>query len=122
MSFKSLLKKITISASLSFGLLIAVVAHAEEDVAHAVTGIVKHVDHASKVVVVKADDETEHTIKYSDKTSIRGGKQIEHGGADAWLGTKEGAKVTVRYTSRGGEETAIGVKDAAEKTGDTLKN
>jgi hypothetical protein len=121
MSFKSLLKKITVPASLSFGLLIVVAAHAQEDVAHAVTGIVKHVDHASKVVVVKAEDGTEHTIKYSDKTSIRVGKQIEHGGADAWLGTKEGEKVTVRYTSRSGKETAIGVKDAAEKTGDALK-
>jgi translation initiation factor 2 gamma subunit (eIF-2gamma) len=121
MSSKSLLKKITTPAILSFGLLVAGAAHAEEDVAHAVTGIVKHVDHASKVVV-KAEDGTEHTIKYSEKTSIRGGKQIKHGGADAWLGTKEGAKVTVRYTSKAGEETAIGVKDAAEKTGDALKN
>jgi hypothetical protein len=122
MSSKSLLKKITTPVILSFGFLIAGAAHAEEDVAHAVTGIVKHVDHASKVVVVKADDGTEHTIKYSEKTSIRGGKQIKHRSADAWLGTKEGAKVTVRYTSTAGEETAIGVKDAAEKTGDALKH
>jgi hypothetical protein len=122
MSFKSLLQKITAPVILSFGLLTSGSAHAEEDVAHAVTGIVKHVDHASKVVVVKAEDGTEHTIKYTDKTSIRGSIQIKHGGADAWLGTKEGAKVTVRYTSKAGEETAIGVKDGAEKTGDALKN
>jgi hypothetical protein len=122
MSFKSLLNKITAPAILSFGLLIAVAAHAQEDFAHAVTGIVKHVDRASKVVVVKAEDGTEHTIKYTDKTSIRGGKQIKHGGADAWLGAKEGTKVTVRYTSKAGEETAIGVEDAAAKTGDALKN
>jgi hypothetical protein len=122
MSFKSLLNTITAPAIISFGLLIAGAAHAEEDVAHVVTGIVKHVDHASKVVVVKAEDGTEHTIKYTDKTSLRGSKQIRRGGADAWLGTKEGAKVTVRYTFKAGEETAIGVKDAAEKTGDALKN
>ena len=92
-----------------------------EDVVHAVSGVVKSFDKDAKTVVVKTADGTEHTIKYSDKTSIRVGKQIEHGGADAWLGTKEGERVTVRYTSRAGKETAIGVKDAAQKTGDALK-
>ncbi len=122
MSFKSRLDKMAAAVILSFGFLVAGAAHAEEDVAHAVTGMVKHVDHASKVVVVKAEDGTEHTIKYTDKTSVRAGKQLRHGGADAWLGTKEGAKVTVHYSSKAGEETAIGVKDAAEKTGNALKD
>jgi hypothetical protein len=97
-------------------------AQAQQDVAHAVTGIIKHVDHGAKLVVVKTADGTEHTIKYTDRTTVRAGKDIKHDGADAWLGTKEGSKVTVRYTSRAGEDTAIGVKDAAEKTADALKN
>jgi len=71
---------------------------------------------------VNADDGTEHTIKYTDRTSVRVGKEVKHSGADIWLGTKEGAKVTVRYTSKAGRETAIGIKDAAEKTVDALKN
>jgi hypothetical protein len=122
MLFKLSLNKPTAAAILSFGVLLAGAAHAEEDVAHAVTGIVKHVDHAAKVVVVNADDGTEHTIKYTDRTSVRVGKEVKHSGADIWLGTKEGAKVTVRYTSKAGRETAIGIKDAAEKTVDALKN
>lgn len=80
------------------------------------------VDHAAEVVVVEAEDGTEHTIKYTDRTSIGVGKEVKHGGADGWLETKEGAKVTVSYTSKAGKETAIAVKDAAKKTGDTLKN
>lgn len=122
MSFKLPPNKLTAAVILSFGILFARAAHAEEDVAHAVTGIVKHVDHAAKVVVVEAEDGTEHTIKYTDRTSIRVGKEVKHGGVDAWLETKEGAKVTVSCTSKAGKETAIAVKDAAKKTGDALKN
>jgi hypothetical protein len=122
MSFRLSLNKLAAAAILSFGVLVVGAAHAERDVVHAVTGIVKHVDHAAKVVVVKADDGTEHTIKYTDRTSVRVGNEVKHGGADVWLGTKEGTKVTVSYTSKAGRETAIGVKDAAEQTGDALTN
>jgi hypothetical protein len=122
MSSKSLRIRLTGIVVISFGLLVASRANAEADVAHAVTGIVRHVDHASKVLVLKAEDGTEHTIKYTDKTSVKTGKHIDREGADAWLATKEGAKVTVHYTSKTGDETAIAVKDAAEKTGEYLKN
>ena len=44
---------------------------AAEDVVHAVSGIVKSVDKASKTVVVKTADGTEHTIKWTDKTTVR---------------------------------------------------
>ncbi len=95
---------------------------AQQDVAHIVTGIVKHVDHDTKVVVVKSADGTEHAIKYTDRTSVKTAKGIDKAGADTWLGAKEGSKVTVRYTSKAGEDTAVGVKDAAEKTADAVKN
>jgi hypothetical protein len=116
------LQKLTAALVLLSGSLFGPTAQAQQDVAHAVTGIIKHVDHGSKVVVLKTAGGTEHTIKYTDRTTVRAGKDIKHGGADAWLGTREGSKVTVRYTSRAGEDTAIGVKDAAEKTADALKN
>lgn len=92
-----------------------------QDVAHAVTGIVKHVDHGSKKIVVTVKDGTEQTIKYTDKTTVEIGKVSKKGAIDSWLGTKDGAKVTVRYTVKAGDKTAIAVKDAAEKTGDALK-
>jgi hypothetical protein len=89
-----------------------------EDMVHAVSGIVKHVDKASKTVVIKAADGTEHTIKYSEKTAVEGskdaGKDAEKGSAEAYLDAKKGAKVTVRYTEKGSEKTAVAVKDAVD--------
>ncbi|SFS08168.1 hypothetical protein SAMN05421771_1440 [Granulicella pectinivorans] len=92
-----------------------------QDVAHAVTGIVKHVDHGSRKVVVKVKDRSEQTIKYTDKTTVEIGKVSKKGAVDSWLGTKDGAKVTVRYTVKAGNKTAIAFRDATEKTGDALK-
>ena len=92
-----------------------------QDVVHAVSGIVKNIDRDSKTVVVKAADGTEHTIKYTDQTAVKDvkdtGKGIEKGSVDTYLGTKVGTKVTIDYTEKAGEKTAVGVKDASKATG-----
>lgn len=120
--FKNLHRSgILLTVVLSIGSFGGRSAQGQEDVARIVTGIVKHVDHEAKVVVVKTGDGTEHTIKYTDRTSVRTGKEIKQGTADAWLGTKEGARVTVRYTSNAGKDVAVGIKDAGEKTAEAVK-
>jgi len=89
-----------------------------EDVVHAVSGVVKHVDKATKTVVIKTADGTEETSKYTGKTEVEGtkdaGKGVAKGSADTYLAGKEGAKVKVRYTEKGAEKTAVGVKDAVD--------
>jgi hypothetical protein len=89
-----------------------------EDPLHHVTGVVKDVDKNTKTMVVKAADGTEHTFKYSEKTSVEGakdvGKETEKGSKDTAVETKKGAKVTVDYTEKAGEKTAVGVKDAVK--------
>jgi hypothetical protein len=91
-----------------------------EDVAHAVSGIVKSIDKGTKTVVVKSADGTEHTIKYTDQTVVTGakdtGKGVDKASVDTYLGAKVGTKVTVKYTEKGGEKTAVGVKDAGKAT------
>ena len=84
-----------------------------QDVAHFVSGVVKHVDKDTKTMVVKAADGTEHTVKYTDKTTWKGTK-------DAGEGIAEGSKVTVKYTGKGGEKTADAVKVAGKETGKAL--
>ena len=84
-------------------------ASAEEDLVHIVKGTVKSVDKATKTMVVKTADGTEHTIKWTDKTTVEGGKDVGEGVA-------EGSKVTVKYTEKAGEKTAVGVKTAAKAT------
>ncbi len=93
-----------------FGILLVLVGvvswqvnFAQEDVIHLISGIVKHVDRDAKTIVVKADDGVEHTVKWTDKTTWEGLK-------DADKGVKEGSKVTVKYTEKAGEKTAVGVK------------
>jgi len=80
-----------------------------QDVVHILKGVVKSVDKDSKTMVVKTADGTEHTIKWTDKTTVDGGKEI---GKD--IG--EGSKVSVKYTEKAGEKTAVGVKDAGKAT------
>ena len=81
-----------------------------EDVVHAVSGIVKSVDKTTKTMVVKTSDGTEHSIKWTDKTTMKGldttGKGVAAGSVDTYEGLKEGAKVSVKYTEKGGEKTA----------------
>jgi hypothetical protein len=91
-----------------------------EDVAHVVSGVVKSVDKGTKTFVVKTADGTEHSMKWTDKTVVKGskdaGKDVEKGSVDTYLGAKKGTQVTVDYTEKAGEKTATGVKDAGKAT------
>jgi hypothetical protein len=93
-------------------------AAAQDDAVHIVSGIVKHVDKDAKTVVVKSADGTEHVFKYSEKTTVEGakdaGKGVEKGSTEAYLAGKTGAKVTVKYVSKGADKTAVAVKDSVD--------
>jgi len=80
-------------------------ASAEEDVVHILSGVVKHVDKGTKKVVVKAGDGSEHAIQWTGRTTWEGTE-------DAGKGIKEGSQVTVKYTEKAGEKTAVGIKGA----------
>ena len=84
-------------------------ASADEDLVHMVKGTVKSVDKDSKTMVVKTADGTEHTIKWTDKTTMEGAKATGEGIA-------EGSKVSVKYTEKAGEKTAVGIKAAGKAT------
>jgi VCBS repeat-containing protein len=102
----------------AFALAIGLQSSFAEDVAHLVSGVVKSVDKGTKTFVVKSADGTEHTIKWTDSTVVKGtkdtGKGIEKGSVDTYLGAKKGTQVTVEYTEKAGEKTATGVKDASK--------
>jgi len=91
-----------------------------QDVAHALSGVVKSVNKGTKTFVVKSADGTEHTMKWTDNTVVKGskdaGKGVEKGSVDSYLGAKKGGQVTVDYTEKAGEKTATGVKDAGKAT------
>jgi hypothetical protein len=90
-----------------------------QDVTHALSGVVKSVDKGTKTFVVKTADGTEQTMKWTDKTVVKGtkdtGKGVEKGSVDTYHGEKKGGQVTVDYTEKAGEKTATGVKDAVKQ-------
>jgi hypothetical protein len=87
----------------------AVMVVAADDVVSAVHGVVTKTDAASKTIVVKTKDGTEHTIHFVDKTTVRGAEGVETGAKDTFQGVKEGSEVVAHYTVKGTEKTAVEV-------------
>src|SRR5271168_3519300 len=106
-----------IALTITIGLFNAV---AQDDVFHIVKGVVKSVDKDTKTIVVKTADGTEHTIKYTDSTVVKGSKDVAKGtetaSVDTYLAAKTGTEVSVKYTEKAGEKTAVGIKDASKAT------
>jgi hypothetical protein len=91
-----------------------------EDVIHAVEGVVTKVDLDAKTVFVKSADGTEHTFKYTAKTTMRGagmaGHAVKAGTVDTYMKGKEGTMVLVHYTEKGADKTAVGFRDMGKDT------
>jgi hypothetical protein len=67
-----------------------------------VLGTVNKEDIAAKTIGVKTADGTEHTIKITDASELKGTK-------DGFNGLKEGTQIVARTTGKGADETAIEV-------------
>ena len=87
----------------------AVPVLATDAVVSAIHGTITKLDSATKTVVVKTADGTEHTIHFVDKTAVHGAEATETGAKDAFHGLKEGSEVAVHYTEKGSEKTAVEV-------------
>ncbi|MGB9433899.1 MAG: hypothetical protein WBQ89_16770 [Candidatus Acidiferrum sp.] len=90
---------------------------AAQDLVSIIHGTIKKVDHATKTVVIKTADGTEHTIKVTDDATVKGTKE----GFD---GLKEGTEVVARTTGKGVDESAVEVgkvsKDGFKATKGTV--
>jgi len=76
----SLQKRVAIACMVAFFAVVACqIASADEDMVHVISGVVKHVDKDSKTMVVKTSDGTEHTVKWTGKTSWEGTKETGKG-------------------------------------------
>jgi hypothetical protein len=99
-------------------LMLAATVCAAQDVVSFIHGTVKKVDSVTKTVVVKTADGTEHTLKFTGDTTVKGTKE----GFD---GIKEGTEVVARTTGKGVDETATEVgkvsKDGLKTTKGTIE-
>jgi hypothetical protein len=111
---------------LFFALLLASAAYAAQDVVSAVHGTIKKIDSASKIIVVKTADGTEHSMHFIDKTAVHGVNASMAAAKDSWHGLKEGTEVVAHYTTKGTEDTAIEIdkvgKDGLKTTAGTIKD
>lgn len=87
-------------------MLFVPLAFAVQDVATAVEGTVKKIDHGSKTAVIATKDGTEHTVHFVGSTTVHGADATATGTKDAFHGIKEGSNVMVHYTEKGGKKTA----------------
>ena len=106
-----------VRASLTL-LLLSASSWAAQDVVSAVHGTITKLDSASKTMVVKTKDGTEHTVKFVDKTTVHGAKATVHetamGTKDTFHGLTEGTEVVAHYTAEGTEKTAVEVDDVGK--------
>jgi flagellar hook-associated protein FlgK len=116
-------KSVTLAVALAFLGLPAAYA---QDVAHAVEGTVKTVDAATRIIVVKTADGTDHAFHFTGHTAVHGAEATATGAKDTFHGLKDGSEVVVHYTTNGTERTAAEVdrvdKDGLKASEGTLKS
>lgn len=83
---------------------------AADDVVTALHGTVTKLDSASKTVVVKTKDGTEHTLHFTEKTTVTGADKTAAGAKDTFKGLSEGSEVVAHYTVTGTEKSATDVE------------
>ena len=109
------MKKVLLAVA---GLAFAASMSLAQDVVSFLHGTVKKVDKATKTVVVKTKDGTEHTVKVASDDTVKGTK-------DGFDGLKEGSEVVVRSTGKGADETVNGIgkvgKDGMKVTKGTVE-
>jgi len=72
-------------------------------------GEIVRLDAAAKKLVLKAEDGTEHVLKFTAWSAVHGALAAGDAMRDAFRGLKEGAAVAVHYTERGSEKTVDAV-------------
>ncbi len=99
---------------LVFASLLTLSVRAAEDVVTAVHGTVTKLDSATKTMVIKTKDGTEHTIHFVDKTTVHGAEATAGGAKDVFHGLTEGSEVVAHYTVKGTEKTGVEVDRVAK--------
>jgi hypothetical protein len=90
-----------VCAMLTMGVCVA------QDLVNVILGTIEKVDSTTKTIIVKTADGTEHTIKLTDATTVKGTK-------DGFNGLREGTQIVARTTGKGADEIAMEVGKISE--------
>jgi ABC-type enterochelin transport system substrate-binding protein len=104
---------------LACAVLLSISASAQ-DVVHAVSGAITHIDKAGKTIAIKTADGSEEVFRYTDHTAVRDSSKAaaraKMGVTDTYFAGKEGSKVVVRYLGNGADKTATLVEDFGKES------
>ena len=90
--------------------LIVFSVRAAQDAVSAVHGTITKLDSSSKTMVVKTKDGTEHTLHFTEHTTVEGADKTAAGAKDSFKGLSEGSEVVAHYTAKGTEKSATEVE------------
>lgn len=87
---------------------------------HATAGVVKKVDTGAKTIAIETADGSEKVFKYTERTTVEGAHDVGEGakkaGVETYHAGLEGSHAVVKYTEKGGDKVAVGVKDLGKGT------
>jgi Cu/Ag efflux protein CusF len=74
---------------------------------HAITGEVKRVDHQTKTLVIHTADGVDETMKFTERTTVHGVKDVAKVSDKAAKGLLEGSTAVIVVTGEGMDRTAV---------------
>lgn len=83
---------------------------------HAVAGKVTKVDHAARTLVIHTTDGVDETIRFTERTVIRGAAGVTRVADATAKASLEGWSALVHYTGEGGDKTAVTVDRIGQRT------
>jgi hypothetical protein len=113
MSSHSVRAKLGFVVTLTALAISLVATAARAGVTGVITGTLSKVDAAGKIVAVKTADGTVETVKFTEKTTVHGAKDVAKG---ADLAGKEGGHVIVHTVGEGADKTAHSIVWVGDKT------
>ncbi len=87
-------------------------AHAE----HAVAGEIRKFDAGAKTLLIHTADGIDETVKFTERTVVRGVKDVAHAVDATAKAGLEGAVVILHYTGEGVDKTAVGIDHLGKRT------
>jgi arginine repressor len=83
---------------------------------HAVAGKVTKVDHAARTVVIHTTDGVDETIRFTERTVVRGAEGVTRVADATAKASLEGWSAVVHYTGDGADKTAMTVDRIGQRT------
>jgi hypothetical protein len=90
-------------------------------VEHAIAGEIEKIDHASRTIQIRTADGVEATVKFTDRTTVHGLKDVSRALELEAKAGLEGGSAVIHYTGQGADRTAVEIDHLGKRTLKTAK-